>query len=178
MTAEDKNSPAVLAVVKTMIAELDLAVYTSREDNAHQIHLRRDLPNEYVERQHVAILASNIQGVYTKTESLFSFIIENAEGKVPKNDSWHSILLTLAASPIDGIRSEIISKKTFAGLKEVLGFRHVVRSNYIHELNPVRTFEIFEIFISSYNDLRQDLNNFYGFSDAHHKHDSGKLKPR
>ncbi len=89
-----------------------------------------------VSTEDVDALSALLHSAYTAMERVMTHIAKyegNYDGLRSQSFMWHSALLNLLAAPTDN-RSSIISEPLYARLKEYLGFRHVFRHAYLHEL--------------------------------------------
>jgi hypothetical protein len=81
-------------------------------------------------------LSALLHSVYTSMERIMTHIAKN-EGVHEKLRSkafmWHTALLSSLASSTDD-RPAIVSEELHVHLNEYLGFRHVFRHAYLHEL--------------------------------------------
>ena len=55
---------------------------------------------------------------------------------VMPSDRWHQELLEQMKIAVPNVRPAIIDSNLYQQLKAYLGFRHVVRNNYTHRLDP------------------------------------------
>lgn len=120
--------------------DLERAMTVMLEADARQAQLKADHPELYDESFHAAGIAQHIQGIYTQLESLIKQAIEQTDGKLPKSETWHQDLIRLASTATSD-RDPLLDAAGAKSLKEVLGFRHIARSNYAGELDPPRVFE-------------------------------------
>lgn len=120
--------------------DLEQALEVMLEADAKQQKLKAQHPDIYDAPFHAAGIAQHIQGIYTQIESLLKQAIEQTDGKLPKSETWHQDLIRLASTATDD-RDPLLDAAGARSLKEVLGFRHIARSNYAGELNPPRVFE-------------------------------------
>lgn len=78
-----------------------------------------------------------LQGYYTGVERIFEQIAQVVdESLLKQTDRWHQELLEQMRIEIPGTRPAVIQDSTYHFLKRYLGFRHVVRNNYTHRLDP------------------------------------------
>lgn len=75
-------------------------------------------------------IAMSLHHCYSASEAAIERVIRHFDKEMPKGRDSHVELLKRAASEMPGIRPAIISKKTLAGLRKLLSFRHVVRHAY------------------------------------------------
>lgn len=120
--------------------DVERAVAVMLDADAKQRAVKAQHPESYDESFHAAGIAQHIQGIYTQIEGLIKQAIEQTDGKLPKSETWHQDLIRLAATSTDD-REPLVDAAGARSLKEVLGFRHMARSNYAGELDPPRVFE-------------------------------------
>lgn len=87
---------------------------------------------------YLGTIALNLQSFYTAVERILVLIAKEFDGTVPQGESWHQALLVQMSVAIPGTRSTVLSAETLQGLDEFRRFRHVVRSNYAHQLDLMR----------------------------------------
>lgn len=100
-------------------------------------------------------VAATIHSVYTGIENTLKTILKEVDGQVPSTSSWHAELLQKAATSSDA-RPEIIGQDLHEQLREYMGFRHVFRNVYGHQLDweemresALRTFEVGDQFVAA-----------------------------
>lgn len=107
-------------------------------------------------------LAALLHSAYTAMERIMTHIAKNEgiyEDLRSKASIWHSALLSTLAAPIDK-EPAVISAELYRQLNEYLGFRHVFRHAYLHELqwskmrllveNLEKVIQLFETEIANY----------------------------
>jgi len=67
-------------------------------------------------------------------------------------------------------RPEVINNSTYELLLEFLAFRHVVRNNYTHKLEPDKVRKLVENLDDCYKSLKNDLTIFCQFLDEMDSH--------
>ena len=90
---------------------------------------------------HLAGLAQSIAQAYTRMEGLLNFIARQVDADPVVGESWHRMLLARVQRPRTGARPAVISAASSEELRELLSFRHVVRSHYPSELEEERVRE-------------------------------------
>jgi hypothetical protein len=80
-------------------------------------------------------VALNLQSFYTGLERIFHLIVAEVDQSVPSGPAWHQALLRQAATPIPQLRPAIITDVTRDSLDRYRGFRHVIRSVYVFQLD-------------------------------------------
>ena len=134
------REPILQTLLLSKAADLERARTSMLDADARQRKLKADHPDAYDEAFHAAGMAQHIQGIYTQIESLIKQALELTDGKLPKSETWHQDLIRVASSST-GDRDALLDAAGARSLKEVLGFRHMARSNYAGELDPPRVFE-------------------------------------
>jgi len=89
-----------------------------------------------VELESLDALSALLHSSYTAMERILVHIAKRGweyEAVQSKAFMWHSVLLSTLAAPTDK-RPAVISEELHRHLKEYLGFRHVFRHAYLHEL--------------------------------------------
>lgn len=81
-------------------------------------------------------VALNLQSFYTAVERILVVIAKEIDTVIPKEENWHQVLLKQMVVEIPGVRQPVLAIQTQQGLDEFRRFRHVVRSNYAHQLDP------------------------------------------
>ena len=87
---------------------------------------------------------SILHDFYTGCERIFLRIAKDIEGDVPQDEHWHIDLLKRMAAERGDVRPEVISEDLARTLRPYLGFRHVFRNIYGHELRPDRLCPLIE----------------------------------
>lgn len=90
------------------------------------------------DKDYLGTIALNLQSFYTAVERILIAIAKEIDTVIPKEENWHQALLKQMAVEIPGTRQPVLTTHTQQGLDEFRRFRHVVRSNYAHQLDPDR----------------------------------------
>ncbi|MGF1499546.1 MAG: hypothetical protein ACFB8W_22395 [Elainellaceae cyanobacterium] len=78
-----------------------------------------------------------LQGFYTGLEKIFEQIARVVDQSFAMpSDRWHQELLEQMKIDVPNIRPAVIDSDLYQQLRVYLGFRHVVRNNYTHRLDP------------------------------------------
>jgi hypothetical protein len=133
--------------------------------DARQRTLKSQYPDIYDASFHAAGIAQHIQGIYTQIESLLKQAIEQTDGKLPESETWHQDLIRLA-STATADRDPLLDATGARSLKEVLAFRHIVRSNYAGELDPPRVFEHIANTVAAVQAAVTGVRQLFDSSDA------------
>lgn len=105
-----------------------------------------------------------LQGFYTGLEKIFEQIARRVDGSpVEHSDRWHQELLDQMQLEVPGIWPAVISCETYSRLKAVLAFRHVVRNNYTHALEPRLIVQNIDKLPAAHQQVLQDLRAFQSF---------------
>ena len=109
---------------------------------------------------YLGTIALNLQSFYTAAERIFIAIAKEIDTTVPKQENWHQALLEQMTVEIPRTRQAVLAIETFQGLDEFRRFRHVVRSNYAHQLDPNKVQEIARKLEGIGQDLIKDCQQF------------------
>ena len=90
------------------------------------------------DKDYLGTIALNLQSFYTAVERILIVIAKEIDTVIPKAEDWHQALLKQMAVEIPGVRQSVFGIQSLLSLDEFLRFRHVVRSNYAHQLDPER----------------------------------------
>lgn len=90
------------------------------------------------DKDYLGTAALNLQSFYTAVERILVAIAKEIDATVPQEENWHQALLEQMVVEIPGIRQPVLAVQTQQELDEFRRFRHVVRSNYAHQLDPKR----------------------------------------
>jgi hypothetical protein len=78
-----------------------------------------------------------LQGFYTGLEKIFEQIARVVDQSVVMpSDRWHQELLEQMKIDVPNTRPAVVDTALYQQLKTYLGFRHVIRNNYTHRLDP------------------------------------------
>lgn len=134
-----------------------------------------ELMNEIKERQDdrlLLVVAMSLHGFYTGIEKIFETIAKQIDGSLSSYSGWHKDLLLQMSAEISNTRPEVINNSTYELLLEFLAFRHVVRNNYTHKLEPNKVRKLVENLDDCYKSLKNDLMIFCQFLDKMDSHSS------
>lgn len=109
---------------------------------------------------YLGTVALNLQSFYTAVERIFIAIAKDVDTTVPKEENWHASLLEQMTVAIPGTRKAVLATEIYQGLDEFRRFRHVVRSNYAHQLDPNKVQEIARKLEGIGQDLIKDCQQF------------------
>lgn len=107
----------------------------------------------------------SLHGFYTGLEKAFERIAEKVDDGLDRTHSgqWHRDLLDQMAQDMPDLRPPVIDEKTREYLDKYLSFRHVIRSNYTHRLDPERIAANFYMMEDCYPLIVKQLNAFCDF---------------
>ncbi|MEQ8976191.1 MAG: hypothetical protein RIE73_38135 [Coleofasciculus sp. C1-SOL-03] len=108
----------------------------------------------------IAAIALNMQSYYTGAERIFDEIAKEIGGDVPTGADWHRQVLEQLSVEIPTVRQAVLSETILIDLDEFRRFRHVVRSNYAHNLNPDLVIQLSEKLAICSQNLMQDIQVF------------------
>ncbi len=105
-----------------------------------------------------------LQGYYTGIERIFEQIAQVVDASLSKQtERWHQELLEQMRIEIPDVRPAVIQGPTYHFLKIYLGFRHVVRNNYTHRLDPALIEQNVNTLRECHQQFLQDLGHFRQF---------------
>ncbi len=112
------------------------------------------------DKDYLGTVALNLQSFYTAVERILVAIAKEIDTSVPQEESWHQALLEQMVLEIPGTRQPLLAIKTFQELNEFRRFRHVVRSNYAHQLDPEKVQALANKLDMVSQDLLKDCQQF------------------
>lgn len=101
----------------------------------------------YLETQddaYVDAVALNLQAYYTGVEKLISSVVRAAGQPLPEGPSWRAELLSMASRDALCLPGPVIPSEQAQALDELRAFRHVVRSVYSFNINPLKVAALVE----------------------------------
>ena len=142
--------------IKQQLKELDLE-YRYALEQAEQAR------NSQIEAYWIAA-GFGLQGFYTGIEKIFEQIARVVDDSLmPQSDRWHQELLEQMRTEIPGIRPAVINDNLYQPLRAYLGFRHVVRNNYTHRLEPKLIAQNMETLSDTHNQFVEAILDFCNF---------------
>ena len=106
----------------------------------------------------------SLHGFYTGLEKTFQQIADKVDGGFSsKSEQWHKELLDQMTLDLPGVRPPVIDQEACRYLQKHLMFRHVIRSNYTHRLEPEGIIENFERLEDGYQLISKQLEDFCNF---------------
>lgn len=86
----------------------------------------------------VIVIGYRLHNLYNAFESIFWHVARAFENQLDETQGWHAELLRRMRLDLRPLRPALIDGEAYAKLDELRGFRHVFRSIYGGELDPVR----------------------------------------
>ncbi|MBE9060742.1 nucleotidyltransferase family protein [cf. Phormidesmis sp. LEGE 11477] len=107
----------------------------------------------------------SLHGFYTGLEKTFERIVDKVDEGLVSSQSgqWHKDLLDQMTLDVPGTRPPVIDQTTRQYLDMYLSFRHVIRSNYTHRLDPEKIADNFYMLEDCYRLVTKQLNDFCDF---------------
>lgn len=170
-------------VLDNDLTEPDSVISPSRPMPNHKILVSRirrtldDLEAEYEYAQSQAAQAQatkqdvywtavglSLHSFYTGLEKTFEQIAEKVDGGLDNSaEQWHKALLDQMTLDIPGVRPPVIDEQARQYLRKYLSFRHVIRSNYTHRLEPEGIAKNYQMLEDFYALITKQLNSFCDF---------------
>ncbi len=154
--------------MNSAIEQLSLRIRAGIEDLetlVHRIKEGWDRAEHTGDTYYFDSVALNLHGLYSGLERLFEIIAINIDGSIPKGENWHQELLKQISMEVPEIRPAVISETSFLALKELRGFRHVVRNVYTFNFNPSKIQKLVENTPNLFNEVKAELTAFADFLD-------------
>ena len=105
-----------------------------------------------------------LQGYYTGVERIFEQVAQVVDESLFKQtERWHQELLEQMRIEVPQVRPPVIQESTYHFLRTYLGFRHVVRNNYTHRLDPTLIEQNVASLQECHQHFVQDLKQFCEF---------------
>ena len=108
-------------------------------------------------------VALNLHGFYMGIERILTRIAETIDGKLPRGEGWHLLLLEQMMKEIPRTRPAVISTDTGIKLDEYRRFRHVVRNVYTHNFDPVKLEKLIDSAPELFAQAKAELLAFAAF---------------
>jgi len=119
--------------------EAELASHARVAERIAALHSRlASEPGDWVV---AAAMAFEIERWYTAVESLFVRILRTLDGDVPSGPAHHREILRMAVLSVEPLRPALLPATAESDVRELLGFRHLVRHAYDVEPEPARMLE-------------------------------------
>lgn len=170
-------------VLDTDMTEPDSVISPNRPMPDHKILISRirrtldDLKAEYEYAQSQAEQAQatkqdvywtavglSLHSFYTGLEKTFEQIAEKVDGGLDNSaEQWHKALLDQMTLNVPGVRPPVIDERACQYLRKYLSFRHVIRSNYTHRLEPEGIAKNYQMLEDFYALITQQLDGFCDF---------------
>ena len=108
-----------------------------------------------------------LQGFYTGIEKIFEQISRVVDRNFDRqSERWHQELLEQMRTELPNIRPAVIDTVLYQLLRKYLGFRHVVRNNYTHRLEPLLIADNISYLEECYQQFLKAMTNFCTFLEA------------
>lgn len=88
-------------------------------------------------QEELIVAAYRLHSLFTAFENIFSNIAKAFENQVSR-ESWHSEVLRRMRLDLTPLRPAVIDAEAYEKLDELRRFRHVFRTNYGLDLDPLR----------------------------------------
>jgi len=123
-----------------LLKELD-SDYSVAADAAQKAaaRLREDSPG------HLEACAYELNRFYNVLEKILERVCDAFENHLEKSGDYHEKLIQRLALNLDGIRPALIPRDRVIDIRELKGFRHIMRHAYDLKLRPDRLTELVEI---------------------------------
>ena len=108
-------------------------------------------------------VALNLHGFYMGLERIFTHIAETVDGKLPRGENWHLLLLQQMMFEVPRVRPAVISTETGMKLDEYRRFRHIVRNVYTHHFDPVKIGKLVSSASELFAEIKAELLAFAAF---------------
>jgi hypothetical protein len=120
-----------------LLKELEVDCTVAR-DAAHKaaLRLREASPG------HLEACAYELARVYNVIERMLERICEEFENHLERRGDYHERLIQRLSLDLDGIRPALLPRDRVADVRELKGFRHVLRHAYDLDLRPDRLAEL------------------------------------
>jgi hypothetical protein len=106
-------------------------------------------------------IANTLDSVYSGIERIFELILKETDSYHPTGSSYHKELLNRASAPIKNVRCELISPALKDLCVHLLGFRHLVRKQYLTSVKLLPALENVERTAKALPMLELDLEYFF-----------------
>ena len=120
---------------------------------------------EFDDDLYVDSVALNLHGFYSGFERIFELIATEIDGKLPKGENWHKLLLVQMTRELSLIRPAIISIDVLERLDDFRGFRHIVRNVYTFMFDMAKMEKLIRDAPIVFEQLKKELLAFANFID-------------
>lgn len=107
-----------------------------------------------------------LHNLYNAFETMFRRIAETFENDIPDPGRWHTLLLERMGREIEGLRPPLLSEESLRLLDELRRFRHVFRTLYRFDLDPIRVAQVRAIAFRLEPLIEADFARFMEFINA------------
>ena len=108
-------------------------------------------------------VALNLHSFYLGVERILTQMAETIDGKLPRGENWHLLLLQQMMTEVSRVRPAVISTETGTKLDEYRRFRHVVRNVYSYNLDPVKVGKLVSSASELFAQVKAELLAFAAF---------------
>lgn len=108
-------------------------------------------------------VALNLHGFYSGVERIFTQIAETLDGRLPRGENWHQVLLQQMMDEVPRVRPAVISTESGRRLNEYRGFRHIVRNVYAFKLEAAKMEKLVVSAQDVFRQLHSELTAFITF---------------
>jgi len=152
--------------MESLIADIDADMRLPRKETESiqrkLFRLKDEKDTENID-SHIKAVAGSLHSIYSGYENIIERIVRAIDGDVPMGKDYHLMLLKRALNPIEGVRPEIISIKTFRLLEELRTYGHKFRNIYLYLLSAKRIIDLANTGLESFQHFEDDLNAFKKF---------------
>jgi hypothetical protein len=118
----------------------------------------KSLPDDVrIDREYA--IAVMLHHAYGAMEGALERLIRAVDGDLPTGVSYHAEIIRRAATPIEGVRSAIITRSTASGLHRLRSFRHAFRHTY-YDYDHARAAENVPLAVQVARSFRAELSAF------------------
>jgi len=132
--------------------------------NYYNSYLENEFDPDAKRTDHAIVISDLICNYYTCLETIFFRISQFFENEL-LTEKWHQDLLQKMTLRIDGVRSAVITEKTYNILLELLKFRHFKRYYFDFNYDWDKLLFIQKKFRQSITYVKKDITEFLSFLD-------------
>jgi HepT-like protein len=113
-------------------------------------------------QESMIVVAYRLHGLYTAFENIFRNIAAAFENQVDQV-AWHRQLLERMRLDLTPLRPAVVDSETYDKLDEMLRFRHVFRTRYGVDLDPLRLQVVLRRALELKSLYKEQIGRFLGF---------------
>ena len=132
--------------------------------NYYNTYLENEFDPDAKRTDHAIVISDLICNYYTCLETIFFRISQYFENEL-LTEKWHQDLLQKMTLQIDGVRSAVITEKTYNILLELLKFRHFKRYYFDFNYDWDKLIFIQKKFRQAISYVNKNLTEFLSFLD-------------